>query len=71
MEIFTWSLTVASIIGTVANIYKKQWCFFIWLATNTSWMIFDFYKGIYAQAFLFSVYTGLAVWGIIQWRAEK
>jgi nicotinamide riboside transporter PnuC len=65
--IFTWSLTAASIIGTVANIYKKQWCFIIWLFTNTTWMIVDFYKGIYAQSFLFLVYTLLAIWGLIQW----
>lgn len=65
---WTWAVTVASIIGTVANIYKKQWCFLIWLATNGIWMVVDFMAGMYAQAFLFAVYVCLAVWGLIKWR---
>lgn len=30
-------------------------------------MIVDFKAGLYAQAFLFAVYLGLAVWGLYQW----
>ncbi|MFA7175560.1 MAG: nicotinamide mononucleotide transporter [Kiritimatiellia bacterium] len=65
---WTWAVTAASIIGTVANIYKKQWCFLIWLVTNGIWMTVDFMAGMYAQAFLFAVYVALAVWGLIKWR---
>ena len=65
---WTWFVIIAAIIGTVANIYKKPWCFAIWLATNTIWMIVDFQAGMYAQAFLFAVYVLLAIWGLIQWR---
>jgi nicotinamide riboside transporter PnuC len=68
---WTWFVTIASIIGTIANIYKKRWCFIIWLFTNSLWMIVDFYQGLYAQSFLFAVYVCLAVWGLIQWRREK
>ena len=71
MIIFTWAITAASIVGTVANIYKKQWCFIIWLFTNAAWMIVDFVSGMYAQSALFAVYTGLAVWGLIQWGRKK
>ena len=28
---WTWAVTAASIVGTVANIYKKRWCFIVWL----------------------------------------
>jgi nicotinamide mononucleotide transporter len=68
---WTWLVTIASIIGTIANIYKKRWCFIVWLFTNSIWLMVDFYQGLYAQAFLFAVYVGLAVWGLIQWRREK
>jgi hypothetical protein len=64
---FTWLITIASIVGTVANIYKKQWCFAIWLVTNAAWMIVDFCAGMYPQAALFSVYVCLAVWGLVKW----
>ena len=64
---YTWLITIASIIGTVANIYKKKWCFWIWLVTNSMWLIIDFRAGLYAQAFLFAVYVLLAVWGLYRW----
>lgn len=65
---WTWLLALASIIGVIANIYKKQWCFAIWLFTNATWTLVDFMAGIYAQSALFAVYTGLAVWGLWKWR---
>jgi nicotinamide riboside transporter PnuC len=64
---WTWLLTVASIIGVVANIYMQPWCFAIWLFTNLAWMIVDWKKGLKSQAFLFAVYMVLAVWGLIKW----
>ena len=68
---WTWAITIASIIGTEANIYKKKWCFIIWLFTNSIWMIIDFKAGLYAQAFLFAIYVLLAVWGLWQWSRES
>lgn len=65
---WTWLITIASIIGTIANIYHKRWCFWIWLFTNSIWMIVDLRAGLYAQAFLFSVYVALAVWGLCKWK---
>jgi hypothetical protein len=65
---WTWLITAGAIVGTVANVYKKQWCFIAWLMTNSAWMIYDFSKGLYSQSFLFAVYVLLAVWGLIQWR---
>lgn len=65
---WTYALTAASIIGTVANIYKKRWCFIIWLFTNGAWMIVDAYNGLYSQAILFAVYVVLAIVGIAKWR---
>jgi nicotinamide riboside transporter PnuC len=67
---WTWGITLVSIIGTVANIYKKSWCFIIWLFTNFTWMMIDFRAGLYAQAFLFLIYFLLAVWGLYQWRIK-
>lgn len=64
---WTWTITIASIIGTVANIYKKSWCFVIWVFTNGIWCVIDYRTGLYAQAFLFGIYFLLAVWGLYQW----
>lgn len=67
---YTWLITIAAIIGTVANIYKKQWCFIIWLFTNFLWMAIDAAVGLYSQAALFAVYLLLSVWGLYQWNRE-
>lgn len=61
-------LTIAALIGVVLNIKKRRSCFYIWLVTNASWAFIDFYKGIPMQGILFTIYTGLAVYGIIEWR---
>ena len=68
---WTWIVTLAAIVGVIAYIYKLRWCFWIWLCTNTLWMIIDFRAGLYSQAFLFAVYAVLAVWGLVQWARER
>jgi len=65
---WTWGLTLFSIIGVILNIKKKKSCFYIWAGTNFAWMVVDYVSGLYAQAFLFLIYFGLAIWGIIAWR---
>ena len=67
-NIFTVVLTILAIIGVVLNIKKNKVCFYIWFVTNASWAVVDFYKGIPMQGLLFVVYTGLAVWGIVEWK---
>ena len=68
--IFTAVLTVLALVGVVLNIKRKRACFYIWLFTNASWAVVDFYKGIPAQGLLFTIYTVLAVWGILKWKEE-
>jgi hypothetical protein len=63
-----WIITGLSVIGTVLNIKKKRICFYIWLCTNSTWCIYDFVIGSFAQSALFLVYVGLAIWGIISWK---
>ncbi len=66
-----WIVTAAAIVGVVANIHKKQWCFAIWMATNAAWALYDFSISAYAQGTLFVVYFGLSVYGFIHWRKAK
>jgi nicotinamide riboside transporter PnuC len=68
MTAFTWILTILSIIGVILNAHQDRRCFYLWMVTNTSWAAVDFYKGIYAQGVMFSLYTLLAVWGLYKWR---
>jgi nicotinamide riboside transporter PnuC len=63
----SWIVALISIVGIILNIYKNKYCFAIWMVTNFSWMIIDFYKGIYSQAFLFLIYFILAIYGFVKW----
>ena len=60
--LLTVVLTISALVGVILNIKKNVWCFYIWLVTNISWAIVDFYKGIPAQGILFTIYAGLAVY---------
>jgi len=64
----TWIIMLLSLTGTWLNIKKKTACFVIWTFTNASWAIYDFSIGAYAQSALFTIYTGLALYGIYEWR---
>lgn len=63
-----WILTLLSLIGVVLNIQKKRVCFIFWGFTNLAWACVDFYKRIPEQAWLFVIYTVLAVIGWFSWR---
>ena len=71
MDIFPWVVSFMSIVGVILNIKKMRVCFWIWLFTNAAWMVVDFIIGMYAQAFLFFVYTILAIYGLYEWRKKK
>ena len=65
--IYTYLIMVVSLIAQVANIYKKRWCFYIWLCTNLIWMVHNWSIKEYAQAISFAIYFAFTLWGIIQW----
>jgi len=61
-------ITCLSLIGTIANIKKKRWCFIIWAGTNAMWATVDWVMKLYAQSFLFAVYFCLSIWGMMEWK---
>jgi nicotinamide riboside transporter PnuC len=64
----SWILVLLSLAGVVLNIYKRKECFYLWAVTNIGWAMYDFAIGAIAQGILFTVYSGLAVWGIFKWQ---
>jgi hypothetical protein len=65
---WTWALTIASLIGVILNIYKDPLCFWIWAFTNAAWAVVDCRKKIYSQSVLMMLYCALAIWGTWAWR---
>jgi nicotinamide riboside transporter PnuC len=68
---WTWFITIASIVGVIANLKRKRWCFYIWAVTNFLWTLVNLKIGLYSAATLFTLYFLLAIWGIIEWAPKK
>lgn len=71
MEIASWAITLAALVGTWMNVQKDRRCFYIWVATNTFWIAYDAIHGLYAQVFLFTIYLILSLWGIWKWGRDN
>ena len=70
MELFTWLVTLTSVIGVVLNAQKKVCGFYFWMFANASWIVIDINKGIYAQAALFAFYFAMCFYGVWSWGKE-
>lgn len=68
MEYISYIVTAVSIAATIANAFKKRWCFIAWLFTNAFWCIYDFCIGAYSQSILFAVYFVISVIGLRKWK---
>ncbi|MGE4297436.1 MAG: nicotinamide mononucleotide transporter [Desulfovibrionaceae bacterium] len=66
-SVLTWVLTAMSLTGIVLNIKKNRKCFLIWIVANMGWIVVNLRHGIQAQALLFVVYTGMSIWGFVEW----
>jgi len=67
----SWLLVALSLLGNVFVIKKNVTGQWLWALSNLGWIAFDLYIGAYSQAFLFGVYFGMCVWGIIEWSRAK
>ena len=64
-----WLVTAAAIVGACLNLKKRRSGFAVWMLTNLLNAGYCLWIGQPAQALLFGVFLGLAVWGWIAWRA--
>ena len=71
MNLFPYIVTIASIVGTVANSFQKRWCFWVWMCTNTFWCIYNAAGGSLAQALLYAFNFAMAAVGLIRWKREE
>ena len=68
MKEIAYIITAASVVGTVANSFKKRWCFIVWGVTNTFWIFYNIIFKNYAQAILYVFNLIMAIVGFIKWR---
>lgn len=71
MQIISWITTAICLSGTILNVKKMNFCFYLWLLGNILWLCIDIYNGLWSRAVLDIVQGALAVWGIIEWKKNK
>lgn len=70
MKYIPYIVTLAAVVGTVANSFGKRWCFWIWLCTNAFWVVFNLINFSYAQAMLYAFNFAMAIVGLLKWRSS-
>lgn len=63
-----WLAVAVSLYGNLLVVWKNQNGFLVWIVTNSAWVLYDLYMGIYSQAVLFLIYNLFAVYGYLSWR---
>lgn len=66
----TWIVAAIALCGNVLIILKSRWGFACWSVANVYLAAHNYLIGEYAQATLFAIYLGLAIWGFWTWRPE-
>lgn len=69
-ENLSWILVILSLTGNYFVIKKNVLGQWLWAIANVGWIAYDISIAAYSQAFLFGVYLGLCVWGIILWTKD-
>lgn len=68
MDLMGWIFTAIALTGTILNIRQRREGFALWVVSNSYWAWCNFDLSLYPQAFLFTVYLGLAIWGYLSWK---
>ena len=73
IKIFSYVLAAVSITGTILNVKKIKYCFYIWAFTNTAWIVYDVYMHTWGRVPVDVINLIIAVWGIFSWskKTEK
>ena len=71
MIAFSWFISILCLIGSVFNVKKSIWCFYLWGLGNIGWLFFDAYNGVWGRVILNIVQLYLCIWGIIEWRKKN
>jgi hypothetical protein len=63
----TWWLVSIALVGTVLNVRQDRRGFLFWGVSDLGLAVVNAMVGQWAQATLFFIYLGLAIWGWLSW----
>ena len=71
LDCILWGISVLTICGSILNIKKIAWCFWIWSFCNVCWLIVDVTGKVYSRAVLDLINLSTSIWGIIEWHKNS
>ena len=66
--IVEWSATALAIVGAVFNAFAMKQGFYLWLVSNSTFMVFSMKNKHYGMALMFLTYLVITVIGILYWK---
>lgn len=70
-HIIPYFVMLAAMLGTVANSFRKRWCFWIWSCTNAFWCMYNALHQDYAQMILYAFHFAMAMVGLWKWKTQE
>jgi len=64
-------VTLAAVVGAIANARKKRWSFLIWIVTNSVFVCYNWHLEAFSQVALFGVYVLISISGWINWGKQR
>ena len=71
MELLGWISSILSIFGIVLNAKKIIWCWYVWLISNVTWLIYYMDKRDLPAIVLWITFGAFNVYGLISWNKDK
>jgi len=68
--LWVYWLLIPVVIGNIGNIYKRWWCWPIWITADIGYIIANEMIHQHAQTAMFVLFIGMNVWGLIEWKRK-
>ena len=66
-KVIEWCATVLSILGAILNAFLIKEGFYLWIASNSLWIIFAVKNKYWGMVLTFSTFLIISVIGIVYW----
>lgn len=66
-----WLFSIINVIGTIMNVRKMFFCFFIWSVCNVFWLYLDIVTSQYARIILDVINLATSLYGLFSWYKDS
>ena len=71
IEIISWIILFITVAGVILNTKKNKYSWVVYFIADVSWTIINLHYGLYAQATMHLIFTGLCINGWRKWKNDE